>query len=163
MDKEKALEKLDAIRKEWQEMADNFADLYENGCTLEGMSAIQNAYNEHDGNQAYPMCDFDEFFGDQKVSDVIWGLADGFRINDDYFWFDNLNNICSGSLEESVESLPKPDAQWLWENRDKVRELSNDYNDYMIDMDSLECDFQEVIDEMDNAGIDTKDIPYIDE
>lgn len=94
-----------------------------------------------DGFRAYPMYELDELFGDCKVSEFLDKLAAGFNHNDDYM-IDTIYGLDSTN-----------DVADLYRSNVDEGELLDDIIDnyYNIDLNWIDSDFDELIQEIQEA------------
>ena len=143
MSKEEIMNRLEEIRNEYQNKIENINDVFDNLDDDIKVGIIIDYCNDNFYEHPEYMSSFDELMEGLSPTEIVDRIGNDFRTGDEYFWFDGYGNVHSG-------------CAW-----DVINQFGDDIdNDYLIELSS---EYDDLIDELDEMGEDTSEIPDIDD
>lgn len=161
MDINEAKQKLADLKRRYDDNLEHIDDAFWNLADKDKLRIIRDFLDANQYERFYQMSDFDELMAGKSPSDIVRDLADGFCINDDYFWFDNYENAVSGSASDVISRFGDDvDSSWLIGHYDEYGDAFADFCEVLAE---LGDEYDEIIDSLDEQGVDTSSLGFIDD
>lgn len=161
MDIKEATKKLEDLKKEYGDALGHIDDAFWNLADRDKLRIIRDFLDANQYERFYQMSEFDDLMAGKAPSDIVHDLADGFCINDDYFWFDNYENVVSGSASDVISRFGDDvDSSWLVDHYDKYGDAFADFCEKLAE---LGDEYDEIVDSLDEQGEDTSAFGSIDD
>lgn len=156
----KNMEELCKLADDYRAKLDTVSDVFEELSDDEKIEIIFDYLDEQGGERPFSMDEFDDEMGGFTPSDIAMRITGDFSIHDEYFWFDGYGNVESGDSYDVIDKFADDvSIDWLKENFNRYTA----FNDFADELDDMRDVYDDIVNDMEEEGIDVLDIPSIEE
>ena len=156
----KSMEELCKLADDYRVKLDTVSDVFEELSDDEKIEIIFDYLDEQGEERPFSMDEFDDEMRGFTPSDIAMRITEDFNIQDEYFWFNGYGNVESGDAYEVIDKFADDvSIDWLKENFNRYTA----FNDFADELDDMRDVYDDIVNDMEEEGIDVLDIPSIEE